>query len=272
MKKHAVALRKHMVVSPLITHPRIIQFSTFFLLLSVLALFFFTSPVPQDPLYHHFADSRSLFGIVNFWNVVSNAGFLVVGLIGLYRLAVSKSLTVLAGMGVAYGVFFAGICLVAFGSAQYHLHPANLTLIWDRSPMTIAFMALLAICVAECGSPEWGRRCLWPLLVTGQFSVFYWYHGEVNHRGDLRPYALVQFVPLLLLPVLLLAGRKRFTKQWGYWCLFGCYAAGKVCEHFDAVIYIGTHEGISGHALKHIFIVTGVYALLKSYEKRKAVL
>jgi hypothetical protein len=38
-------------------------------LLALLAL----DPIPQDPNYHLFADTRSLFGIPHFNNVISNA-------------------------------------------------------------------------------------------------------------------------------------------------------------------------------------------------------
>lgn len=39
--------------------------------------------VPQSLEYHHFADRRHLLGIANFLDVVSNLGFLVVGIAGL---------------------------------------------------------------------------------------------------------------------------------------------------------------------------------------------
>ena len=29
------------------------------------------SPIPQDQNYHQFADQRTIFGIPNFWNIVS---------------------------------------------------------------------------------------------------------------------------------------------------------------------------------------------------------
>ena len=32
----------------------------------------FLPPIPQDQAYHQFADHRTLLGIPNFWNVVSN--------------------------------------------------------------------------------------------------------------------------------------------------------------------------------------------------------
>ena len=42
-------------------------------------------PIPQDPAYHAFADTRRIAGIPNFWNVVSNLPFLLAGLYGLAR-------------------------------------------------------------------------------------------------------------------------------------------------------------------------------------------
>ena len=40
-------------------------------------------PISQDQGYHHFADQRTLFGVPNFWNVVSNLPFMAVGSVGL---------------------------------------------------------------------------------------------------------------------------------------------------------------------------------------------
>ena len=40
------------------------------------------SPIPQDQGYHHFADQRTLLGIPNFWNVISNLPFIAVGAAG----------------------------------------------------------------------------------------------------------------------------------------------------------------------------------------------
>src|SRR6202030_1202754 len=39
-------------------------------------------PIPQDQSYHQFADQRTIFGIPNFWNVVSNLPFLAAGAAG----------------------------------------------------------------------------------------------------------------------------------------------------------------------------------------------
>src|SRR5882672_3327470 len=40
-------------------------------------------PLTQSIAYHDFADSRRLFGVPNFWDVLTNLSFLLVGVAGL---------------------------------------------------------------------------------------------------------------------------------------------------------------------------------------------
>lgn len=228
-------------------------------------------PIAQDPSYHHFADHRNIAGIANFWNVVTNLGFLFVGVWGLYKLLGTRSLRIILEIRVTYLLLFTGITLIALGSAYYHLHPTNLTLVWDRLPMTIVFMSLLVICIAECVSVNLARSALLPLLVAGLGSVIYWYMTELHGKGDLRPYILVQFVPVILLPLLLLIRIRRFSSQGGYWTLLSCYIIAKVAEHYDERIYQLSSQLIAGHALKHLFTVIGLAALVRFYEHRKPV-
>src|SRR5205814_6907281 len=89
-----------------------------------------------------------------------------------------------------YAIFFFGALLTAFGSGYYHLAPDNARLVWDRLPMTLAFMALLAAVIADRVSVAAGRRLLLPALVAGAASVVYWHWSEERGVGDLRPYAL----------------------------------------------------------------------------------
>ena len=44
---------------------------------SLLALFILVPPIPQPQDYHRFADQKTLLGIPNFWNVVSNLPFIL---------------------------------------------------------------------------------------------------------------------------------------------------------------------------------------------------
>lgn len=226
--------------------------------------------IPQDPAYHQFVDGREYFAIPNFWNVVSNLPFLLVGLLGVYKLFSPGSVQVLLENRAAYRMFYAGIALLAFGSGYYHLWPESRTLVWDRLPMTVAFMALFSVVIAEFLSIRLARILLWPLLGLGVFSVLYWYFGELEATGDLRLYAIVQFVPMLIMPVVLLCFRSHFTRVSGYWWLLVGYVLAKLFEHFDREVYQLTGI-VSGHSLKHVSAALGMYVLLLSYEKRKSV-
>lgn len=224
-------------------------------------------PIPQDVNYHRFADTREIFSIPNFWDVASSLPFLVVGCLGLYKLLVSRSLTIIDEARSAYVVFFAAVALVSFGSAYYHLWPDNQTLVLDRLPMTVAFMALCAIVVSEHVSVAAGRAMLWPMIMLGLLSVAYWRMTELNGAGDLRLYAFVQFFPMLALPIMFICFRSRFSGLGGYIVLLLAYALAKVFEHFDAAIFSALGF-ISGHSLKHIIVAMGIYYLIAAYAQR----
>src|ERR1041385_9055308 len=94
--------------------------------LAVLALLKFAPPIAQNQAYHAFADQRPIFGVPNFWNVVSNLPFALVGVLGLARTR-----------GLTARILFGGVLLTCFGSSWYHLAPDDARLVWDRLPMTM---------------------------------------------------------------------------------------------------------------------------------------
>lgn len=219
---------------------------------AIIAVFRFP-PIPQDPAYHGFADDRMLFGIPHFWNVASNAAFLVVGVFGWLK----ADRGAIAGDGLAYRVFCLGIIFVSIGSAYYHLDPSPQSLVWDRLPMTLAFMALFSMVVGDRVSEQLGARLLWPSVLLGVASVTYWYWSEVQGRGDLRPYVIVQFLPMLIIPLLLLlySGKRMGTVF--LWATLCTYALAKVAEYFDPAIF--SWLGFwSGHTLKHLLSALAV--------------
>jgi hypothetical protein len=215
--------------------------------LAALAVGVLLPPIPQDPAYHAFADGHALLGIPNFWNVVSNVPFLVAGVFGLWTLPKLQPQLATA----SYLVFCLGVMLVGAGSAYYHYAPSNDTLTWDRVPMTIAFMGLFSIVIEDRVSTRLGRRLLWPLVFAGVGSVLYWNWTELQGRGDLRPYGLVQFLPMVLIPLLLITGKGGGLRVRWLWATLGAYALAKLAEHFDAAIY-GVTGFVSGHSLKHL--------------------
>jgi len=220
----------------------------------------FVPPIPQDPAYHLFADLRTCFGVPNFGNVASNAVFVLVGgwgLVALYRGPLEGRFAAFADT-VPYAVFFVGTMMVGAGSAYYHWHPDDRTLFWDRLPMTIAFMAFTAAVVADRVHRQAGLRVVLPLLlVVGVASLLYWVWTGQAGRGDLRFYGLVQFLPIVLIPVICwLFPAHRHTAGRHIAAIVGWYALAKVFEQFDAQLYDILGNAVSGHSLKHL--VAGV--------------
>ncbi len=224
--------------------------------------------IPQDPSYHHFADRRGHFGIPNFFNVVSNLPFLLVGLAGIRECSGHSAPGMLPRLRPAYLTFFAGIALIGPGSAYYHWAPTNTTLLWDRLPMTVAFMAFFTMIIGEYVSEKAGRRLLWPLVIVGVASVFYWAITESRGHGDLRPYALVQFLPLVLIPLILIWFPPRFEGPGYVWALLLAYLAAKLAESMDAVVF-ELLEPINGHSLKHLLAALGTYSMLLGIRRRQ---
>jgi hypothetical protein len=222
------------------------------------------APIPQDPSYHLFADRRALLGVPNFWNVASNLPFLFVGAFGLLqsgRLAAPD-------LATHYRVLSAAVALVAFGSGWYHLDPHNASLVWDRLPMTVAFMAFLAALMADRISWVLGRALLWPLVVAGIASIAWWVRTEAAGAGDLRAYALVQFLPMLLAPLILLLWRDGSLSARPLWLAFAAYALAKVLEHFDVAIFAAT--GMGGHALKHLSAALAAWWIVRAFQRSPA--
>lgn len=237
-------------------------------LFAIIAVFLFVDPYPQPQSYHAFADDRALLGLANFWNVATNAVFLIPGIAGLWILRSRDHPGIVPGLFPAYHILFIGVLLTAFGSGWFHFAPDNDSLFWDRLPMTIAFMSLLSIIVGEHVSERLGRRLLWPLLVIGAASVFYWDYSESQHAGDLRLYGLVQFLPMLLIPTILLTYRSVFDQTRFIWVVFLLYALAKAFEQLDATIY-DWGKVISGHSIKHVCAAVGPIVLIYGGARRR---
>ncbi|MGH8129224.1 MAG: ceramidase domain-containing protein [Steroidobacteraceae bacterium] len=226
---------------------------------------FLLEPIPQDPAYHEFADRRELMGVANFWNVATNLPFLFIGVAGLMRLRRLAS----PSLCLHYSVFCIAVALVAFGSAYYHGDPSTAALIWDRLPMTVAFMALFSAVIADRVSWLIGRALLWPLVALGVASIAWWVRTEAAGQGDLRLYAIVQFLPLLLMPLILsMSSGAGIASRW-LWAAIGAYASAKLVEHFDAAILDAT-GALSGHSLKHLLAALAVWWIIRSFQRSPA--
>ena len=218
------------------------------LVLVPIGILSFVNAIPQDKAYHDFADQRVMFEIPNSFDVLSNLPFCLVGLWGMVLVFNKRRRH---DDYWQWQVLFTGCFLIGLGSAYYHWNPNNATLLWDRLPMTVAFMGIISLLTSERLSPKGGKRSLPFLIFIGCASAIYWYWSELQGRGDLRAYVLVQFGSMAYCLAMLLLYEKRDSNK--YWSLLlGFYVLAKVFEATDEQVYSMTQELVSGHSLKHL--------------------
>lgn len=220
---------------------------------------------PQDVGYHNFADQREFWRVPNFWNVVTNGPFVLAGLYGLWiwpNAVWADNRDRWPWLLIAIAAI-----LIGFGSGYYHWHPDNHTLFWDRLPMTLAFMGLFAAAIAERVHTGWGFFLFGPFVLLGIFSVEYW-----RELDDLRFYILVQFYPMVALPLVLLLFPSRYTHGRMLWWLALLYGLAKIAEGFDRQIFAATGYLISGHSIKHVLAALGLVVAMEMIRRRKPLL
>lgn len=228
-------------------------------------------PIPQDPAYHLFADTRPFLGIPNFGDVASNGAFLVVGVLGLGLIygPAQRTLFPSPRERLPYEVFFWAMALVTAGSAYYHWAPTLGPLFWDRLPITVAFMALLAAFIADRIHLRVGVRVMLPLLVVlGAGLALHWRLSEAAGAGDLRFYVLVQVYPVLAIPLIcwMFPGRVTTSRHIMFMILW--YGLGKVLEFSDPQVFALSGGVASGHTLKHLASAMAGYMVIRMLRAR----
>lgn len=238
-----------------------------FLLFAVCTSMLFIKEMPQNISYHLFADDRVIADIPNFWNVLSNIPFLIIGSAGIYYLLRNKNYLKLNSLGINYIAFFVGIFFIGIGSANYHLNPTNDSIVWDRIPMTVSFMSFFAIIIGEFINHKKGSLLLFPLIGIGIGSVVYWHYSESMNAGDLRLYFVVQFFPMFLIPLILLLFKQKSGSVLFIWLVLFTYLLAKIFEMYDSTVFEFT-EVLSGHTIKHFFAALGPFLFLYNVSKK----
>lgn len=231
----------------------------FILLVILIAIYkvFALSPVSQDPAYHLFVDTRSYGTISNFANVVSNVGFIFAGIVGFKRNTNNRA----SFTKFMWTFFFVSVIGVGAGSAYYHWNPTNNTLFWDRLPMTLAFGSLISCIGAERFGARVGEQMFRPMVFFGALSVVYWWISEAMGAGDLRLYILVQYLPIALIPLVLIFFPHDARRDRMYWTLLLAYIIAKLFEMSDVAIFNNTFQLVSGHSLKHLAAAAGILSI-----------
>jgi hypothetical protein len=216
-------------------------------------------PIVQWHGYHTFADTRAWGGLPHALNVLSNLPFALAGLWAWPQLREAAA---------PWRAFCAAIAATSLGSSIYHLQPNDLTLLVDRLPIAWACGSLMCAFLAQRVHPAWGtsRVVAWAWL-AGTTSVVWWGVGTALGAGDLRPYVLVQFLPMLLIPAALLLGmtarQPDALPAAAWWTALALYAGAKGLEAADTTV-MAALGGLSGHSLKHLVAALAATLLLRS--------
>lgn len=214
-------------------------------------------PIHQLADYHHFADQRGWLSIPHAADVLSNIGFALVGLWGLFQLN-QGGLERTPGHG-GYRLFFAALLLTALGSGWYHLAPDNARLVWDRLPIALACAGLLsAIWRNHLGGGRWVTPAL---ALLGVVSVGWWRFTDLLGAGDSRPYLLLQLIPLVLIPIVQRQAGAPRTQRRAFLLAMVCYVMAKACELADHTI-LDSLLVVSGHTLKHLLATVAAALVL----------
>ncbi|MCW7542041.1 hypothetical protein OOT46_30045 [Aquabacterium sp. A7-Y] len=209
-------------------------------------------PVAQPQAYHHFAAAVAAGPVEDLWNVLSNLAFVAVAAAGMLQLKRLERTEAAAGRSGQHRVAWTlavSLALTGIGSAWYHAHPDDLSLVWDRLPMTLSFAAVVALALDR-------RDSLLPLAMFGVASVVYW-----SVSGNLTPYLALQGGAVLLLAVLACRPQRWFPAL----PVVAWYGLAKALEHFDAALAPLTDGLVAGHPLKHLAAAIAGWLVLKAY-------
>jgi hypothetical protein len=165
-----------------------------------------------------------------------------------------------------YVLFFTGLALTGLGSVYYHLSPDNARLFWDRLPMAVAFMSFFSAVIAERITVKAAHISS---LLSWE-SWIYWGFTEMLGRGDLRPYILVQYGPMLAIPAIIFLFPARYSGSRDLVGVFIFYGLAKFFELLDAQIFSLGHI-VSGHSLKHLASAVAAFWVIRMIRLRSPI-
>ena len=225
-------------------------------------------PIAQPAHYNEFADQSALFGIPHAGDVLSNIGFAMVAMWGWIRLRPQRDHAALRNGWCGYQLFLIGLVLTAVGSGYYHLAPNNERLVWDRLPIGLAAAGVLAGVRAETRRNTHASRYAAIITVLAILSVGWWYYTDSpQHPGDLRPYLLLQGLPLVLVPLWQAIYRAPRRDRIAFGVAVLLYVLAKLAEVWDHEL-LAALEWISGHTLKHLLATAAAGVLIGRLSQR----
>ena len=227
------------------------------ILLAAAALFH--GSIHQPAGYHDFADQSLVWGVPHFCDVTSNLGFALAAFWGWVRLAPNRAHPELRHGWAGYRLFLVGLFLTALGSTWYHLAPDNARLVWDRLPIALACAGLLAGVMGDASRRDIRAKASL-LALAAVASVTWWYFTDLAGAGDLRPYLLLQGLPIILIPLWQRIYQAPAADRLAFGGALAIYVVAKLAEVNDHAI-AAVLDPVTGHSLKHL-LATGAAALI----------
>ncbi|XP_010272339.1 PREDICTED: uncharacterized protein LOC104608144 [Nelumbo nucifera] len=127
--------------------------------------------------------------------------------------------------------------------------------------MTLAFTSIMSIFIIERIDDKKGTVSIIPLVLTGIISIFYW-------RQECKIYALVQFVPCVVIPIMAILLPPMYTHS-DYWLWAAAFYLLAKIEAEDKPIYKWTSHVVNEHTLKHLFAAMVPLFLTLMLSKRR---
>lgn len=224
-------------------------------------------PIEQPAGYHAFADRSTLWGIPHSGDVLSNAGFALVAGWAAAVLWPRRREAAMREGWPGYGLFLAALAATAIGSTFYHLAPDDARLVWDRLPIALACAGLLAAVHVETFRLH--RWIVWGYVAAAVSSVAWWRLTDLRGTGDLRPYLLLQGLPLVLIPLWQWSSGRPLQERRAFGIAVLLYVAAKGFELADRLVYDAAAP-LSGHTVKHVLAAVAAAAIIRALSSRAA--
>jgi hypothetical protein len=207
-------------------------------------------PVLLDARMHDYADQRRWLGLPNAVNVLCN---LPLALAGIWGWHAARASPWPASVRLPWQGFFISVTGGALVAAIYHAAPGDTGYVLAQIAMSSAFVMLTFGMLAERVQARFGSRAglQGAALLLALASAAVVLGAGLRGSVDLRPFLLLQILPVLLIPAGAIGLPGACTRSGDWLVMLIAYAAAKLFEVADVQIHAYT-GWIGGHALMHL--------------------
>jgi hypothetical protein len=238
----------------------ILAFLAVITLLVVIPYFLFPSSLFTR---HSYTDQRSLCGLNNAFNVLSNLVLIAAGCYWLNWIFRTKNISLKCRKGLyetrLYATFFAAVILAGIQSAWYHLFQSQLGLLGTYLLSNIVMLSLLSAIIAERVNLRIGLHSCIPFIFISMLISFYWYIYQTDNQLSHLWYFLTYLIPSLSIMTIIVARPKYGGIKHITFAFCNTFIAlGVSC--LDEAIYTLTRHMISGQSLHNIYLgIAAIY-------------